>query len=129
MELKNYRALSSAERSRILSDIVGRLVEPMARNIVMLGGEKNPEVVFSGKSDDKTGYLTYGEELHHFMILIHESLEMSSFPIGFVYESVDGFVREPYIADDEDQIKMLTEYDRKLTEVRYGAESATKTSA
>ena len=109
MEAKKFGTLSCAEKARILSDVTSRLVEHMSRRLCMLGGERLPELVV--QLDGKPFDLRVSEDLYTAMDAVKESLERVDQPVGFVFDSVDGFVREPYTHGDEAQTQLLAKYD------------------
>jgi hypothetical protein len=93
-------------------------VEAMARSLTMLGGAKLPELVLDRAwPDGKTNLDGCGsEELRTCMLLLKESLEMGAKPLGWVFESTNGFERVPVTPGDQNQIDLLAAYDQMLEE-------------
>lgn len=83
----------------------------MAKYVLMLGGEKIPQFILRYEGHGKVEDLPYSEELYTLMSSLSDSLKMGAVPLGHVYDSPNGFVREPYTPGDPTEVKYLGEYD------------------
>ena len=129
MQTKKYQDLSSAERSQILQDLVSRFAKPLAQSILNLGGDKQPDLVFRFERKGKTQFASF-DNLRSLVQLLHDSMgKKGAEPVGLIYESVDGVVYEPWIVGDEEQIKILRDYDWEYSAPDAAPETVTDASA
>lgn len=93
------------------------LIEPTARRLASIGGSQVPQLIFQYTRESGEKVLRPCQvDLIEYMTDILESMEIGARPIGWVFESVNGFEHVPITPGDEQEIALLAEYDRMFHE-------------